>query len=96
MVVEVAKSMDNFGAHYDEMADKKQFHQEQPLTNYQKIVDEVDFEPTIGVSTISLQAQLKDNAQSETKNQQVPKTQEEPKSQQAPKINEEPKPQVAS
>jgi hypothetical protein len=34
MVVEAAQSIKDFGAHYDEVAEKKQFHQEEPLANY--------------------------------------------------------------
>ena len=39
MVVATAQSIQDYTAHYDEVADKKNFHKDLPLSNYQKIVD---------------------------------------------------------
>jgi hypothetical protein len=63
MVIEAAKSVKDFSTHYDEVADKNQFHKDIPLSSYQKIVEEsdksddnMDMSPTIQQSTFSLQA----------------------------------------
>lgn len=95
MVVATARSIKDFQAHYDEVADKKQFHKNLPLSNYQKIVDGVegDDEPTIQQSTISLQSQLQSNAQSDSHTEPPKVSDPEPKETQTPKqtISEAPK-----
>lgn len=87
MVVATAQSIKDYQAHYDEVADKKQFHKSLPLSNYQKIVDGVDEfeEPTISQSTISLQSQLQANALPENQANE-PTKQVDPEPKEAPQV----------
>lgn len=59
MVVETAKSIQDYQAHYDEVADKKNFHKDLPLSNYQKIVD-ANMDAEISSPDQELQPSLKE------------------------------------